>query len=94
MTVSAEFSRALDALVAELRHDRSVLAVILAGSLSHDTVWARSDIDLVLVTIDDSRVAASTVALTSAQGPRTPTSGRDEGAPPGRSLVRGVRSQP
>ena len=63
MTVSAEFSRALDALVAELRNDRSVLAVILVGSLSHDTVWARSDIDLVLVTIDDSRVGASNVAL-------------------------------
>jgi len=63
MTVSAEFSRALDALVAELRNDRSVLAVILVGSLSHDTVWARSDIDLVLVTIDDSRVGASSVAL-------------------------------
>jgi predicted nucleotidyltransferase len=62
-TIPAEFSRALDALVAELKNDRSVLAVILAGSLSHDTVWARSDIDLVLVTIDDSRVGASTVAL-------------------------------
>src|SRR5687767_11688441 len=31
--------------------------------MSHDTVWARSDIDLVLVTIDDSRVGASNVAL-------------------------------
>jgi hypothetical protein len=30
-----------------------VLAAILGGSLSHDTVWAKSDIDLVLVTIDD-----------------------------------------
>ena len=29
---------------------------ILCGSLSHDTVWAKSDIDLVLVTIDDKKV--------------------------------------
>src|SRR5205085_7222573 len=28
------------------------------GSLSHDRVWAKSDIDLVLVTIDDKKVAA------------------------------------
>jgi uncharacterized protein len=62
-TVPAQFSRALDALVAELKHDRSVLAAILCGSLSHDTVWARSDIDLVLVTIDDAKVQAGDVAL-------------------------------
>ena len=63
MTISSDFSRALDALVTQLKVDRSVLAVILCGSLSHDTVWARSDIDLVLVTIDDAKVAAGDVAL-------------------------------
>ena len=50
------FTAALDALVAQVRQDRSILAAILCGSLSHDTVWAKSDIDLVLVTIDDSKV--------------------------------------
>jgi predicted nucleotidyltransferase len=50
------FTRALDALVAELQQDRSILAAILCGSLSHDTVWEKSDIDLVLVTIDDKQV--------------------------------------
>ena len=43
--------------------DRSILAAILCGSLSHDTVWARSDIDLVLVTIDDKKIAASDIPL-------------------------------
>jgi hypothetical protein len=59
------FSRALDSLVQQLKADRSVLAAILCGSLSHDTVWAKSDIDLVLVTVDDGRVAseASNIAL-------------------------------
>ncbi|HTI65841.1 MAG TPA: hypothetical protein VL524_20090, partial [Gemmatimonadaceae bacterium] len=47
------FTRALDALVEQIRQDRTILAVILAGSLSHDTVWDKSDIDLVLVTTDD-----------------------------------------
>jgi hypothetical protein len=58
-----KFTAALDALVAQIRKDRSILAALLCGSLSHDTVWARSDIDLVLVTIDDSKVAAGSMAL-------------------------------
>ena len=50
------FDEAVDALVAQVKDDRSILAAILCGSLSHDTVWAKSDIDLVLVTIDDKKV--------------------------------------
>jgi hypothetical protein len=50
---TAEFSAALDGLLPQLQADRSILAAILSGSLSHDTVWAKSDIDLVLVTVDD-----------------------------------------
>jgi Polymerase beta, Nucleotidyltransferase len=57
------FTAALDALIAQVQQDRSVLAAILCGSLSHDTVWARSDIDLVLVTIDDRKVESADVAL-------------------------------
>ena len=58
-----KFTAALDTLVAEIQADRSVLAAILCGSLSHDTVWSKSDIDLVLVTIDDKLVTESDVAL-------------------------------
>jgi hypothetical protein len=64
-TVERRFSSALDALVGEVRKDTSVLAAILCGSLSHDTVWEKSDIDLVLVTIDDKRVPASDMALSA-----------------------------
>jgi len=46
-----------------VKQDRSVLAAILCGSLSHDRVWSRSDIDLVLVTIDDRKVEAGERAL-------------------------------
>lgn len=63
MTIESDYTRALDALVIQLQADRSVLAVILCGSLSHDTVWARSDIDLLLVTIDDAKVQAGDLAL-------------------------------
>jgi uncharacterized protein len=57
------FTAALDTLVGRVQQDRSVLAAILCGSLSHDTVWARSDIDLVLVTIDDNKVPSGTISL-------------------------------
>ena len=62
-TVQQKFSAALDALIERVRGDRSVLAAILCGSLSHDTVWAKSDIDLVLVTIDDKKTANGDLAL-------------------------------
>jgi uncharacterized protein len=62
-SVHGKFTAALEALVEEMKADRSVLAAILCGSLSHDTVWAKSDIDLVLVTIDDKKVEPGDVAL-------------------------------
>ena len=61
--IEQQFTVALEALVEQIRADRSVLAAILCGSLSHDTVWAKSDIDLVLVTIDDQKVQQSDVSL-------------------------------
>jgi hypothetical protein len=54
-TVQEQFSVALDGLIERVKLDRSILAAVLCGSLSHDTVWAKSDIDLVLVTIDDKK---------------------------------------
>src|SRR5512132_1416273 len=66
-SVQDEFTAAVDALVEEVKGDRSILAAILCGSLSHDTVWQKSDVDLVFVTIDDRKVSATDVAL-NAQG--------------------------
>src|SRR5438132_2732367 len=63
MRIQQEFSRALDALIEQVKGDRSIIGAILCGSLSHDTVWAKSDIDLVLVTIDDKKVDRSDLAL-------------------------------
>jgi hypothetical protein len=62
-SVHQSFSDALDALVEQVKVDRSVLAVILCGSLSHDAVWAKSDIDLVLVTIDDKKIEKGGLSL-------------------------------
>lgn len=55
--VARAFTAALDGLIEEVKRDRTILAAILGGSLSHDKVWARSDIDLVLITTDERQDA-------------------------------------
>jgi predicted nucleotidyltransferase len=62
-SIRQQFADALEALIEQLKPDRSVLAAILCGSLAHDTVWAKSDIDLVLVTTDDKKADQAGLAL-------------------------------
>lgn len=57
------FTDVLDELIAQVKTDRSILAAILCGSLSHDVVWEKSDIDLALITIDDKKTENSSYAL-------------------------------
>jgi len=57
------FAAALDALCARLQQDKSILAAILCGSLSHDVVWDKSDIDLGLITVDGRALADCWVSL-------------------------------
>jgi hypothetical protein len=62
-SIQQQFVEALETLVEQVKQDRSILAAILCGSLAHDTVWAKSDIDLVLVTTDDKKADQSALAL-------------------------------
>ena len=62
-SIEQQFIAALDALVEQVREDRSILAAILCGSLSHDAVWAKSDVDLVLITTDDKKMETGGVSL-------------------------------
>lgn len=62
-SIQQQFSAALIALIEQVKEDRAILAAILCGSLSYDAVWAKSDIDLVLVTIDDKKVEAGGLSL-------------------------------
>ena len=62
-SIRQKFTEALDALIEQVKEDRSILAAILCGSLSYDAVWAKSDIDLVLVTIDDKKAPQSGLSL-------------------------------
>ncbi len=57
------FEAALERLVEDVRLDDHILAVILCGSLSHDEVWDKSDIDLVVVSTDDKKSPTHSVAL-------------------------------
>lgn len=50
------FNQALDAFVAKVKQDRYIIAAILFGSLSHDTVWRKSDIDIMLVGRDEKPI--------------------------------------
>lgn len=48
--VQTIYAEALDTLIAKVRDDNCIVAAVLLGSLAYDTVWERSDIDLLLVT--------------------------------------------
>jgi predicted nucleotidyltransferase len=61
--IEHKFQAALDALIDSIKRDRSILAAVLCGSLSHDKVWSKSDIDLLLVTIDDKKAPKSALSL-------------------------------
>ncbi|MBO0721877.1 MAG: hypothetical protein J2P41_13715 [Blastocatellia bacterium] len=62
-SLKRKFSEALDSLIEQIKADQTILAAILCGSLSHDAVWEKSDIDIVLVTIDDKKPPRSDLAL-------------------------------
>ncbi|MDX2152764.1 MAG: hypothetical protein SFV54_18625 [Bryobacteraceae bacterium] len=61
--LQSKFTAALDRLIEQIREDRSILAAILCGSLAHDTVWSKSDIDLALVAVDGRKTETSHVSL-------------------------------
>src|SRR5678816_3599076 len=52
-TTQRRFTAALDAFVERATQEPYVLAIILGGSLSHDRVWEKSDIDLLVIGRDE-----------------------------------------
>lgn len=47
------YNEALDSFIAKVKQDRYIIAAILYGSMAHDTVWRKSDIDIMLVSRDE-----------------------------------------
>lgn len=60
--LTARFSSALETFVAKASQDKYVLAIILAGSLYHDVVWEKSDIDVILI-IEDTKSPLKSLSL-------------------------------
>jgi predicted nucleotidyltransferase len=60
--VQATYEQALQTLIAKVQADSYILAAVLLGSLAYDTVWRRSDIDLLLVT-QETRLKQESVCL-------------------------------
>lgn len=60
--LKSKFTAALDSFVARAEEDKHVLAIILAGSLYHDVVWHKSDIDVILL-VDDTKQPFKFVSL-------------------------------
>ena len=93
--VGRTFTDALDRLIEDVKRDRTILAAILCGSLSHDMVWEKSDIDLVLVTIDDKdarRPSWPCALRRRRQRPREPRAAAREFRKPGRRRRCAIRS--
>lgn len=61
----ARFEAALEDVIQKVREDRHILAGVLCGSLSHDVVWDKSDIDLILICSDDKKTKSHSLALVS-----------------------------
>ena len=59
--VQQQFETALESLVKRLQQDRQIIAAILFGSLSYDSVWEKSDIDLMLNSRQDQGKAPERV---------------------------------
>ncbi|MES2463224.1 MAG: hypothetical protein V4671_21800, partial [Armatimonadota bacterium] len=63
--VQKQYDSALQTLLSKVQADSYILAAILLGSLSHDTVWSRSDIDILLVT-QEMRLRQKSLCLVEA----------------------------
>ncbi|TFG31380.1 hypothetical protein EU528_06395 [Candidatus Thorarchaeota archaeon] len=51
--VKADYQSAIDELAKKVNADEYALSLMLAGSLSYDTVWEKSDIDAMIITRDE-----------------------------------------
>ncbi|MCW3055127.1 MAG: hypothetical protein JWN14_4297 [Chthonomonadales bacterium] len=61
--VRQRFESALDRLICQVKQDHTILAAVLLGSMSHDVVWEKSDIDLLLIT-QEGRFRQESLCLT------------------------------
>lgn len=51
-SIRKRYMDAVNAFIDKIRDDQNVIAVIVCGSLSYDTVWEKSDVDMTVVVRD------------------------------------------
>ena len=50
LEIRKKYEKALDALIDDIKRDKTITAALLCGSLAKGIVWEKSDIDLFLIT--------------------------------------------
>lgn len=60
--VQSRYQTALEAFTTRLKTDSQVIAAILAGSMSYDVVWEKSDIDMIVV-VKEQQLPKSWICL-------------------------------
>jgi len=53
--VQQRYREAVERVTENLKKDKGVLAVFLAGSLAYDKVWEKSDVDMLVIVRDDQK---------------------------------------
>lgn len=64
--IEEAYTSALDSLLGKVTADPCILAAVLLGSMAYDTVWERSDIDLLLVIQEAKRKKEEGLCLVEA----------------------------
>ena len=52
--VQKDYQAALDSLLEKVKEDEYMLSFILCGSLAYDKIWEKSDIDIIMITRDET----------------------------------------
>ncbi len=61
--IRKKFEQALEQFVERIKPDASILAVFVLGSYVHGVVWENSDLDVVIVTSDESKPTANFLVI-------------------------------
>jgi predicted nucleotidyltransferase len=61
--VRKKFEQALEQFVERIKSDTSILAVFVLGSYVHGVVWENSDLDVVIVTSDESKPVSNFLVI-------------------------------
>lgn len=56
------YQAAINSFIEKIKTDQNIIAIIIAGSLAYDTVWNKSDIDMVII-VRDQEIATRSYCI-------------------------------